>query len=360
MKLINFLYIALFSLFISGASGVNPAIVGTVLLTGSVLIEAPKGILLASITNVPTTNAGYLPLNELITDLVLGATTIERGLTRVIPNAQDAVEIPTFNVALDQLQAYAESPSTANDSIVKANIVIQNAKIQWFDTFNPVLNFENDYSSFWHSGKMTEAQLNAKIRTAMIAGTTKSVANNVEKCLWQGLVGGDAWLAFFDGWEKQLTDSSDVNKVTDLTVAITKANILDVLQALIDIAPDAVLELGSSKFVLSHRLKQIYFEASRDIAISKGINIFESGIPRFAGYEIVSTGISDNKIMFADCNSGSSSVLQTITWMTQDMSSAKIERTTIFSDLWGILYTFRLGNGLQLENQIQYYDGTVA
>ena len=316
---------------------------------------------MASINNTPTTNAGTLALNDLITRLVLGATTIQRGLMRIVPNAQDVVELATFRVANDKLKAYAETPTLASDSMTKGKILIPTAKIQWSDSFNPILNFENDWSSFWHTGKMTEAQLNAKIRSAVISETEKSVSNGVEQLIWQGDDGsGDAWLAMVNGYQKLLTAAGDLNEVTDLTVAIDKSNIMTVLQALINVTPAEVLELGTSKFVLSHRLKQIYFEASRDIAISKGINIFESGTPRFAGYEIISTGIADNKIMFADCTTGKESVLQGATWMTNDMSSAKIARTQEFSDLWGILYTFRLGVQLVNTDQISYYDGTVA
>ena len=315
---------------------------------------------MASINNTPTTNAGTLALNDLVTELVLGAVSIERGLVNVIPNAQDLVEIPDFTVANDKLQAYQETQTTGNDSMTKGKVIIGNEKIQWYDTYNPILNFENDWSSFWHSGSMNEAQLNARIRTAVISETAKGVANNVEKCLWQGDTAGAAHLAFFDGYEKLLTASTAVNKVTDLAVPITAANIISVMQACIDATPAAVLELGSSKFVMSHRMKQLYYEATRDLGISKGINIFEDGTSRFAGFEIVSNGISDNKIMLANAVSGKDGVLKATTWMANDWSSAKIARTQEFSDLWGVLYTFRLGVGLILENQITYYDGTTV
>ncbi len=263
-------------------------------------------------------------------------------------------------MAGDKLKAYEETQTTPNDSMTKGKVIIPNNKCQWYDTYNPITNFENDWSSFWHTGKMTEAQLNARIRTAVISETAKSVANNVEQLLWQGDTGSASpFLALIDGWEKQLTASTEVNKVTDLVVPITADNIISVLQACIDTAPSAVLELGSSKFTMSHRMKQLYFEATRDLGISKGINIFEDGTARFAGFEIVSCGISDNKVLFGDMSGSKSSILKATTWMTQDWSSAKIARTQEFSDLWGVLYTFRLGAGLILENQTTYYDGTV-
>jgi len=313
-----------------------------------------------SISNTPTTNAGTLAINELITQLVLGATTIDRGLMRVIPNAQDMVELATFRVDKDQLKPYAETQTTGNDSMHKGKIIIQTNKVQWYDTFNPITDFENDWSSFWHTGSMNEAQLNAKIKAAVISETAKSVANNVEKLIWQGDTAGAAHLAMIDGLQKQLTASGTVHKVADLGVNITAANILPVLNALIEVTQAAVLELGNTKFVMSHRLKQIYFEAMRDAAITKGQNFYEGGTARFAGYEIVSTGIDDNKILFADCTSGKESALVGCTWMNNDMSSAKIARTQEFSDLWGALYNFRLGVGLTNEDQISYYDGTAV
>ena len=171
---------------------------------------------------------------------------------------------------------------------------------------------------------------------------------------------GNAYSNRIDGWQKLLTASTSVNKVTDLGDAITAATIIPTMQACIDATPAAVLELGNSKFTMSHRMKQLYFEAARELNITKGSNIYEDGTPRFAGYEIVSTGIADNKILFADLVSGKESALKVITWMNQDMNSAKIERTQTFSDLWGVLYTFRLGAGMTNEDQITYYDGTVV
>ncbi len=212
-----------------------------------------------SITNVPTTNAGTKLQAELLTKLVLGATTIDKGLMQVIQSAQDIIELSQFDTLLDKLAAIETTPATKADAMTKSAQVFSIVPFQFFDSFFPRVNFENDWPAFWHSAAMVDPILNSKIRSAITDTVTKSVQNNIEKLIWQGDTVGAAHLAFFDGYQKLFTADAGVPKATDLVAVLTSANIIGVLQDLVDTISVETLELDKPTFIMSHRDKWLYY-----------------------------------------------------------------------------------------------------
>jgi len=315
---------------------------------------------MASITNTPTTNAGTKLQADLLTDLVLGATTIDRGLMQVIQGAQDIIELSFFNAANNQLAAIETNPTTKNDSLSKTKQTFTIAPFMWFDSFLPRVDFEEDWQAFWHGNGMNDPSVNAKVRAAIVDTVTKSVQNNLEKLIWQGDTAGSAHLAFFDGFQKLFTADGTINKPTDLGVALTAANIIDVLQALINVTPDETLELEKPTFVMSHRDKYLYQEALQDPTITKGINIMDGGVDRYAGIPIISTGIAKNKICLLNAGTGAQSNLKGGTWMLNDTRNLKLAPLTEFSEEWGVMAKMKFGVDYIFPTQFSYYDGTTA
>ena len=301
-----------------------------------------------------TTSANGNALNELLTPLVLGATTIERGLMRMIPSQMNSVAIGKFNTALDKLEAPVETPITPNDSMTKGEVIITTGNQMWYDTFNPLRDFEDDWVHFWAQGRLTDAQANAKIQAAILKTVIESVQNNVDKLLWSGDTASlDIWLQRMDGFIK-LIEAAPVNVVL-AAGAITSANIIDIMEAAIAATPDEVLEMQSPTFILSHRDKQIYFSALRDATISKGVNIMENGVPTFGGIPIVSCGIPKDHIVLTNTGTGSDSNLAGATWMDADMKGVKIDRLQANSELWFAKVLFKLGVNIMFPEQITYY-----
>lgn len=315
---------------------------------------------MANPSNTPTTNAGTLPIANLITVLILGALTIDRGLMRVVMNSQDKVELGTFDTDADLLVDRVETPSVSGDNMHKGKIIINQGDFMAYDEMNPMTQFDTDWRDYWATGKMTEAQVSPRIRRAILETYTPRVLENLEKLIWQGDTAGATHLSFFDGFQKLLTASGTVNKVTDLTVAIDKSNIIGVLDAMIATAPDAVLEKGNVGFTMSHRDKQIYYSALRDASISKGTNLQDGGVDTYAGIKIVSCGIAKNKILLHNQSTGEDANLVGATWMSQDYNSLQIEKLQANSELWFVKVLAKFGVNMTNEAQMVYYDGTVA
>lgn len=315
---------------------------------------------MASISNTPTANAGTNLQAELLTKLVLGATTIDKGLMQVIQSSQDKIELSFFDAALDQLAAIETTPTTKNDSLSKTNQVFSVSPFQWYDTFFPRVDFEKDWKEFWHGGGMNDPQVSARVRSAILDTVVKSVQNNLEKLIWQGDTAGAAHLAFFDGFQKTMAADVSLPKFTDLGVDLTSANIIDVLQGLIGTVSDETLELDKPTFIMSHRDKWLYYEALQDATITKGVNIMDGGVPRYSGIPIISTGISKNKILLCNAGTGSQANLKGGTWMLNDTRNLQMGPVSNFSEEWGVLAKMKFGVDYIFPEQMAYYNGTTA
>ena len=302
-----------------------------------------------------TTSANGEALNELLTPLVLGATTIDRGLMRIVPNQQNSVALGIFDTLADKLEAPVDTPILGNDSMSKSEVIVTTGDQMWYDEFNPLRDFQEDWSYFWSSGRLTDAQAGLKIKQAILKTVTESVQNNIDKLIWSGDTASlDVWLQRMDGLIKLIEANLDVNVVTPAGV-LTKANIIDVLEAMIDATPDQVLEMQSPKIIMSHRDKQIYFSAIRDATISKGINIMEGGVPTFAGIPIISCGIPKDHLVLTNATSGADSNLVGATWMWADTKGVKVERLQANSEVWFAKVLFKLGVNIVFGSQLTYY-----
>ena len=304
--------------------------------------------------NVTTTANGF-SLNEFAFLLILGATTIERGLMRVIPSVMDKVFVPRFRTDLDVLIAPEDTPSTLADAMHKDDVEIVVGDAMFYDRFNPLRDFQEDWTQFYATGRLTEAQAAPKIRAAIEKTVIESVQNGLENLIWNGdTASGDEWLNRFDGLIKIIEADGSVNLVTPAGV-IDKTNIIDVLEGLIDATPDAVLEKSTPKIVLSHRDKYIYHEALRDATISKGINIQDGGVDRFAGIPMISTGIPKDHLVLGNVTSGNDSNFVAATWMEADSKGLKIDRLQADSELWFAKVLFKFGVNIIQGEELTYY-----
>ena len=306
-----------------------------------------------------TTTANGTALNELLTPMVLGATTIDRGLMRIVLNQQDKVSLSRFTTALDKLEAPVDTPVTANDSMTKDEVTISLGDQMWYDTWNPIRDFETDWSYFYSTGQLTEAQAEPKIRTAIQETVIESVTNNLDNLIWNADTASlDTFLQRMDGLIKIIEANVDVNVVTNIGV-IEKDNIFAIMDAVILATPDAVLESANPKFIMSHRDKQIYYSALRDAGISKGTNIQDAGVDSYAGIPIVSCGIPKDHIVFTVASTGKDSNLVGATWMDADYRGVKIDRLQANSELWFAKVLFKFGVNIVFGGELTYYAGVV-
>jgi len=314
---------------------------------------------MASINSTPTTNAGLKGLNEMINPLILGARTIDKGQIRVIPNVNDAVEVSRFTVAVDELEAPVATPSTANDSMTKDSVTITTGEAMFYDTFNPLRDFDEDWSYLWQVGKMTDAEYNSLVRQNIQSEVIKSIRNNVEKLIWEGDTASSlAYLNRFDGFIKLIEADSTVNEAAGTPAVLTASNIIAKMRAVINAQIEPVLENPNTTFLMNVNDFYKYAEALGDETIFKGTDIPNGPVARFGGFPIVTVGIPENHMVLTNTGTGRDSNLAAAAWMDADINSFKIDRLQSNSELFFVKALFKMGVNFMYGDQIAYYKPT--
>ena len=311
---------------------------------------------MSSITPITLNANGIIPIPNYHLKAVLGATTIDRGLVNVRPKYQDKVEIIRMSSSANSLHAPVVTPTAGVGQFQITNRLITLGDAMYYREFSPIRDFENEYQWQYNRGKLTDAQLASITETAVKELATSDLADGVETLIWNGNTAStDPYLNRADGLIKLLdADSdSDINNVT-FGAALSATNILDKFQDMIDACPAAVLEQLNIRFVVSYADLQKYYAAIRDSVITKGINIMDPGVARFAGIPIVSCGIPENKVVLGVFDGGQDGQLQAATWMNEDRSGLLVERLQNNSELFFIKALFKWGINYRLGAEIVY------
>ena len=311
---------------------------------------------MSSITPITLNANGIIPIPNYHLKAVLGATTIDRGLVNVRPKYQDKVEIIRMSSSANSLHAPVVTPTAGVGQFQITNRLITLGDAMYYREFSPIRDFENEYQWQYNRGKLTDAQLASITETAVKELATSDLADGVETLIWNGNTAStDPYLNRADGLIKLLdADSdSDINNVT-FGAALSATNILDKFQDMIDACPAAVLEQLNIRFVVSYADLQKYYAAIRDSVITKGINIMDPGVARFAGIPIVSCGIPENKVVLGVFDGGQDGQLQAATWMNEDRSGLLVDRLQANSELFFIKALFKWGINYRLGAEIVY------
>ena len=311
---------------------------------------------MSSITPITLNANGIIPIPNYHLKAVLGATTIDRGLVNVRPKYQDKVEIIRMSSSTNSLHAPVVTPTAGVGQFQITNRLITLGDAMYYREFSPIRDFENEYQWQYNRGKLTDAQLASITETAVKELATSDLADGVETLIWNGNTAStDPYLNRADGLIKLLdADSdSDINNVT-FGAALSATNILDKFQDMIDACPAAVLEQLNIRFVVSYADLQKYYSAIRDSVITKGINIMDPGVARFAGIPIVSCGIPENKVVLGVFDGGQDGQLQAATWMNEDRSGLLVDRLQANSEMFFIKALFKWGINYRLGAEIVY------
>ena len=284
--------------------------------------------------------------------LVLGAESIQKGLLHTIPNKYDNIFLPFLNTGPNQLQARKATPETADsaDSVYQEK-VIEPKDMMWYQEFNPD-SFASVWRDFWPNGPMVNQIQDPKIMAAVVKTVRGSLNTQLDRLIWQGDEGGGAPdLAFFDGLLKKMTDSGTTKKVV-ITALITKDNIQEILDEMITTMNPAVRNQRNPKFVMSHASFDAFGQYTVDVDF-KGTDIFDSTRMVYRGFQIVPVGgMTDFDIVFADASSGPDSALFAGTWLDTDRNNFKIERVQANSELFFLKALFRYGVQIGNDEEI--------
>jgi hypothetical protein len=217
-----------------------------------------------AISNTTSANGQVRP--GLATLLALSIPSIEKGLINVLSGHQDTVALSRFQTSNQNTVAPADTPDTPADASTKDEKIITLGDGMFYDEFNPLRTFEDDWVQFYAQGRLTDAQASPLIRNALQQTVVESIGQDIENLIWSGdTTGQNAWSNRFDGFLKFIDADTDVNDVTDVGL-ITPSNIFDIMDAMILGTRDAVLEKGSIRFIVSHKDKYKMLEAGRSLS----------------------------------------------------------------------------------------------
>ena len=297
------------------------------------------------------------PIPQLLTDLVLGCESIEKGILHVFPDKRDKVYLNRFYTANHQLGARVPTPVTPADAMTKDEKVITPGNLMFYDEFDP-RDFEGDWEFLWSQSSSVSAEAAAALWQAINKTVASSVNSDLEEAIWQGDTGsGNAWLAEFDGYLKLIDADASVIDVSNAGV-ITSSNVISILEAVVAACPAAVQEMSSPAILMSHQDKYLYREAARALDF-KGTNIDGRIDDMFGGFPIVSThGIPKNRVLMSNIGSGDQSNFKASMWMDSDRNNVKIERLQNNSDLFFVKVAFDFGVNTVYGKEIVNYIGS--
>ena len=304
-----------------------------------------------------TTAANGNAISPLLTKFLLGAHTISQGLIRVVPNHMEKFFVERFRTDNHKTITPEAIPSTLADAMFKDEVELVLGDYMFYDRFNPLRDFEADWKEFWATGKLTDAQASREIRRAIEETVVLSVNSDVEEQTWQGdTLSGDAWLANADGLEKIIEGTAGVNIAPPLG-AIDKANVLDILEGVKNSVREDLLvgKRNTLKIMMNYQDFEHAMDAYRDLGISKGINVMDGDVPRFAGIPLYQTGISKDKIACTIATTGTDSNLIMGTWMDADRKGVSIDRLQADSELWFAKVLYKIGFNIARGEDVSYY-----
>ncbi len=294
------------------------------------------------------------PIPQLITDLVLGAESISKGIIHAFSDKRDPVFLNRFFTDNQQLGPRVPTPTVPADASTKDEKIITPGNLMYYDEFDP-RDFEGDWEFLWSQGPSVSAEAATILFNAIKDTVASSVNNDLEQGIWRGDTGsGSSWLAQFDGYLKLLDADGTVITVTPQG-AITAANVIGVLEDVVAACPAEVQELASPAIMMSHTDKYLYREASRSLDF-KGTNIDDRIRDQFGGFPIVSThGIPAGRIIMGNIGSGDGSNFKASHWMDSDRNNVKIERLQANSDLFFIKVALDFGVNVVYGKEVVTY-----
>ena len=305
-----------------------------------------------AITFTPTDPS--TPIEKLWKDLMFGSQTMEKNLVQVIPGQRNKTLISRFYGAVNKITAAVATPTVEADALTKDEKTIQSAEVMFYDQFNPKL-FNIDEKFLWSIGPTVTSSAAQVLLAAIQDRVTKIFNYDLDNLLWNGdTTSGDAWLSPIDGIVKLIDADTDVVSVTPAG-AITSANVIAVLEAVVAALPVEVRELGNPTIVTTQAVKYAYDEAARALDY-KGANIYEAGVYRFGGYRIESVPvIPANRIFAYNASGDDMSEIKMATWADSDRFNVKIDRLQANSDEFFIKVNAELGvNHVYGEQIVEY------
>jgi len=297
--------------------------------------------------SVTTTFVGQPP-EKLYGDLVFGAESITKGIIEVIEDKRHKVPLNRFITSSGNVVAPQDVPSTSVNASTHSEVLITTGELELFDLFAP-----SDFNDAWRflnsAGPSADVEFAPAILEAIMPNYINSFNTDLETIIWQGDTGGAEPVKRFAGY---LVTADADGTVNDLTPAgaITAANIIAILNGMVNTLPAVVKGKTQPFIVLNHTDFWLYSEALSALDV-KGTDYNQSGFTTFRGFRLVPvSGIPAGRIMFT--HSGN---LKMATWMEQDYNFVNIGRFAPAARDWFIKLTAECGVNYLFGKEMALY-----
>lgn len=271
----------------------------------------------------------------IIEKLFIQNQAIDKGSVLALekPNSSTKFVVPRLDVSANNLQKYQATPTNAKGTATYDEKLFELKEFMFYTTFNP-RDYEDIWEAYRMNGKRVDKTLNPQIRARIVNLFMKSINRQVGDLIWQGDTAStnDA-LNLFDGLLKRIDSDADVIDVTSVG-AITKANILSIMQTMYEAIPDEVLEAEGLAFHMNTTDFKNYGLALKTLDF-KGTEYMDALPNTFCGIPIKNySGLPKNRILAARGTNTMESNLFFGLESISDINDIVIDKVANNSDEW--------------------------
>jgi hypothetical protein len=322
-------------------------------------------------------NVGKAPVGILARALT-GNVFIEKSLAFMNEGDKDGYNASKHDVR-NVLRARSDNPAaTVSNTSQKQNFRRGLVVVESYETFNPA-----DYYSYWREyqpeGEFQWEGIPVEVQATLEELFLGSAATAAENDLTNGNVG-----VSLTGLIPQLlspslvdlqgavaTPTQVVNNTAicfrahrlgtgvELSADFTTSNIFSILELLISKQSNSMRKRPGRKFMCNHATADIIMTAQRTTLTFKGVDVTETGILRYAGYDIVINPSFPNNSLLLCSMTGDfrTDAIQLGTSRSSDLNNLEVARVSPFGRIWGMLLTFALDIYVVRPEEVCFYTG---
>ena len=260
---------------------------------------------LATTVNITSTYAGEFA-GKYISAALLTASTIENGGVTVMPNVKYKSVIQRIETGTLIADGTCDFTPISNVDLTEVIVMPEEFQVN-------LQLCKSDFLSTWQSYQMGFSAFNpnglpTSFSEYLIGHVVAKVAAANESNIWTGNLGG-AQAGEYNGIETLAAADATVIDVP-APVALTSVNIIDKLQAVVDLIPNALYSSETLKLYISNKAAKLYVRALGGFSVAatsnsgtdaKGTQWFSNGNLTFGGIPIfLASGMSDDTLLAAE------------------------------------------------------------
>ena len=260
---------------------------------------------LATAVTISSTYAGEFS-GKYISAALLTASTLDAGAVTIMPNIkfkQVIQKVETGDLITDGTCDFVASSSVTLSEVIlqpeEFQVNLQLCKSDFISTWDAI---QMGYSAFNNNGLPTS------FSDYLIGYVASKVAAANEINLWTGNLGG-AQAGEYNGFETLAAADATVLDVAG-AVPLTAANIIDEMQKVVDLIPNALYGKEDLTLYISNKAQKLYVRALGGFSVAatsnagsdnRGTQWYDNGGLTFGGVPVfVARGMSDNSMIAAE------------------------------------------------------------